>query len=194
MRHDMELVTAPTAQLVTLAEAKLHLRVTHLKEDALIAAQIAAVHDALDGYEGQLGRALAPQVWRLTLDGLPAKGYARLPLLPFVSVDEITYDDAADVAQTLAPSLYKVTRDEGFGCVAIALNAAWPAMRALRIKYTAGLDPAANPKGAARIKAAMLLLIGDLYENRSAQIEGRMIFANPAVQRLLEPLRVRSWR
>ncbi len=39
------------------------------------------------------------------------------------------------------------------------------------------------------IKAAALLLVGDLYQNREAQITGTIVSDNPTVQRLLYPYR-----
>lgn len=39
------------------------------------------------------------------------------------------------------------------------------------------------------IKAAALLIIGDLYQNREAQIVGTIVSDNPTVQRLLYPYR-----
>lgn len=41
----------------------------------------------------------------------------------------------------------------------------------------------------APIKAAAMLLVADLYENRSAQVE-RPLFANATYERLLQPYRV----
>lgn len=37
----------------------------------------------------------------------------------------------------------------------------------------------------ASVKAAMLLIVGDLYENREAQVIGATVAENPAVERLL---------
>lgn len=50
------------------------------------------------------------------------------------------------------------------------------------------LDRETVPDKAA-IKAAALLIIGDLYENRGAQIVGTITSENPAVMRLLQPYR-----
>lgn len=190
----MERVTAPTESLVSLAEAKAHLRVAHLAEDALIQSLIDAAHDALDGYEGMLGRALAPQTWRLRW-ACPElrRGIIRLPLIPFVSVTTFAFDDENDAPQTLPSTQFKVRTADGFGQIEQALNAVWPTMRELRIDYLVGVSPTSDPNRTARIRAAMLLMIGDWYSNRDAQVEGRMVFENPAVRRLLAPLTVRSW-
>src|SRR5690606_10673336 len=57
-------VTPPAIQPVTLAEAKLHLRVDHDDEDALISNLIQAATGHLDGWTGILGHCLVEQVWR----------------------------------------------------------------------------------------------------------------------------------
>ncbi len=196
MRFHMERLTAPTESLVSLAEAKAHLRVAHLAEDGLIQSLIDAAHDTLDGFEGQLGRALAPQSWRwrsACVDEIFARGSIRLPLVPFVSVTQFAFDDLNDAPQILAADQFKVRALEGFGSIEPALNAVWPAMREVRIDYQAGVSPAADPKRATHIRAAMLLMVGDWYSNRDAAVEGRMVFENPAVRRLLAPIMVRSW-
>lgn len=193
MVYQMQRVVAPALALLTLAEAKAHLRVTHLAEDDLISTLLTAAEDFLDGYEGYLGRALAPQSWRLSLDAWPCSGQIRLPLAPFVAVSEIKYDDLSETEQILSPALYKARQSDGLGLVEPALGATWPPMLRLSILYSVGVEPEADPRRGARLKAALLLMLGDLYDNRAGQVEGKMTFENPAVRRLLEPLRVRSW-
>lgn len=47
-----------------------------------------------------------------------------------------------------------------------------------------------TPNIDAAIKAACLLLVGDLYENRGAKITGTIVTENKAVENLLYPFRV----
>jgi uncharacterized phiE125 gp8 family phage protein len=181
------------AELVTLAEAKQHLRVTHLKEDDLIKLYLAAITDYLDGYEGALGRALRPQEWRLTIDGAPCSGTIRLPLVPFTELVAIEYDDPAGQTHVIDETIYRAREDLGFGLVQTAYGQSWPTdIDTMRITYECGHD-VTRPMPAA-IKAAALLMLGDLYSNRSAQVEGKIINVNPTVENLLTPYRVRSWR
>ena len=55
------LVTAPTEEPVSLAEAKLHLRVDYTNDDVLIGALITA---ARQHAENDTRRALVTQTWR----------------------------------------------------------------------------------------------------------------------------------
>lgn len=78
------LITAPTAQPVTLAEMKAHLRVAHDDDDTDIAARIASVTAHLDGWGGVLGRCLMPQTWAIDVEG-PGPH-----LLPFPEATDVT--------------------------------------------------------------------------------------------------------
>ncbi len=78
------LLNAPASEPVSLAEAKLYLRVEHDDDDDLIAALIAAARVQV---EAQTRRALITQTWRLTRDVWPAGG--ALPILP-VPLREVT--------------------------------------------------------------------------------------------------------
>jgi uncharacterized phiE125 gp8 family phage protein len=62
------LVTAPTAEPVTLAQVKAQLRITVTTYDDLLNALITAVRMHLEGRDGWLGRALLQQTWDLKLD------------------------------------------------------------------------------------------------------------------------------
>lgn len=192
--HHMERLTLASdlAPIVTLAEAKAHLRVSHLAEDALIERYLEGVADYLDGYDGVLGRALRPQSWKLTLDALPCSGVIRLPLAPFVAVTEIKYDTTAGDTLTLDAATYRVRKDQGFGVVEQRPEKSWPSdVVEARVTYSVGHD-SANPMPKPIYQAALLLL-GDAFDNRSAQVEGKIVSVNPAIERLLAPYRVRSW-
>lgn len=82
MYSRLTMITPPTDQVVTLAEAKLHLRVDGEDEDSLIQGLIDAAVAYLDGADGVLGRALAPQEWEVVFCG-SAPGV--LPLVPVIN-------------------------------------------------------------------------------------------------------------
>lgn len=190
----LRLISGPSETPVTLAEAKAHLRVEHTTDDTLITSLIAAVTAHLDGEAGWLGRALVTQTWELVLDDFPAEGAGeiRLPLAPLQSVTSIKYDDAALTEQTVSPDDYRVDAVSKVrpGWV-VPGSSGWPSVgdtiNAVRVRFVCGYGAASAVPAA--IKAAMLLIIGGLYENREA-IGTVKVELNPAAQALLAPYRV----
>lgn len=181
----LRLIVAPTETPVTLAEAKTHLRITDDAEDAIVALYLAAAVANIDGKLGRLGRALVTQTWELVCDRLPY-GAIELPLGPLQSVVSIKYRDASGDEQTLPPSYYAVDTASDPGRVSPIGN--WPATTGeVVIRYVAGYGGLASVPAA--IKAAILLMVGDLYENRETSIVGATRVDNPTVDSLLFPYR-----
>lgn len=185
----LKLITAPSASLVTLPEAKRHVRVDHDDDDTYIQSLIDAASAHLDGPEpAWLGRSIAVQTWQLRIDEFPAdKVY--LPLPPLNSVSEIEYLDADGDAQTVSSfRSFGVDSVNSGGYVMPAYNEDWPETRgepeAVRIKFIAGYSSIPKP-----VKHAALLLIGHWYEYREAATEHRLEEAPMAVQRLLSPFK-----
>lgn len=187
----LKLVTPPAERPVSLAEARLHLRVDHTDEDDLIAGLLDAAVDHLDGASGILGRALVTQAWDLVLDALPCDAI-QLPLAPLVSVSSVQYYDTAGALQTLSPSLYYVDAISQPGWVTRLSTATWPdtmdGANAVIVRFVAGYGAAAAVPGA--IKAAIKLLVGHLYRNREATTAEALTATPMAVDALLAPYRI----
>ena len=188
---NLKRTVAPAATPVTLTEAKAHLRVTSSAEDTLITALIAAATDHLDGWTGILGRALVTQTWKFYLDVWPDGDVIRIPLVPLQSVTSVTYlDPGTGVAATVDADDYIVDTVSPDGWIVPVEGFAWPepkdAINAIEVTFVCGHgDAAAVP---AAIKAAILLIVGDLYANREGQSD-RAITVNATVDRLLAPWR-----
>ncbi|TIN02690.1 MAG: hypothetical protein E5Y34_06585 [Mesorhizobium sp.] len=170
----LTLVTPPDELPVSLAEARAQLGIaTTTVHDAMINRLIAAVTAKLDGESGMLGRALVTQEWQLTLDCFPTE--IVIPLPPLQSVEEITYLDVAGNEQTLATDKYTVLGIAGSKRTRIvpAYGKAWPATRdfaeSVTVSFTAGYgdDEDAIPEP---LRAAILLHVGHLFENRETTI------------------------
>ena len=164
------LVTAPTAQPISLADAKLHLRVDGEDEDGLIQAQIEAATAYLDGYTGILGRCLMPQTWSQEYE--VANGDLVLPLGPVASVTSVTGSFTG----------YRLLKDGRGHFLRLNDGAAWPD-GAVTVQFVAGADTVPSP-----IKAAILLHIGTLYENRETMAE--RVSPTRAFEALIAPYRV----
>ena len=166
-------LTPPAAEPLTLAEAKLHLRVDAgiTDDDSLISALIVTARQQA---EHRTGRALVTQQWRYSVDTLPADSLD-LPLPKLQSVQAVTYLDNNGTRQTLANTEYDVITDELVGRVIPAYGKSWPSCRehpgSVRVDYTCGYGAASDVPFS--IKQWMKLMIRAAYDNRSAIVEGQ---------------------
>lgn len=184
------LVTAPTAEPVTLAEAKLHLRVDDNADDVLIGALITASRQHA---EHDTRRALVTQTWKLVLDAFP-ESVITLDRAPVSAVVSVVYIDPEGVSQTLSAAGYQLDAVTEPCRLVPAYGSTWPATRAqvnaVTVTYTCGYgNPDTVPES---IKRWMLLRIGALYENREEVLTGRAITLAPLpfVDALLAPYRL----
>ncbi|WP_103728924.1 head-tail connector protein [Novosphingobium sp. HII-3] len=187
------IVVTPPEPVVTLEEAKAHLRVRHSAEDDLILSYIDAATGTIDGPDGWLGRALGRQTLEIRYPAFGTCGWIALPYPPAVEVESIQYVDAAGEAATLDPDQYELS--------GAMIRPVWPhsfpaaawrgaAGETVRIRWTAGYDTLPAP-----IRAAILLMVGDLYAFRETAVVGATSADVPmslTVQRLLSPFRVFS--
>ena len=173
----MTLITGPATQIITVAEAKDHLRVTGNDEDTLISGLISTAASWLDGWSGVMGMAIMPQTWEWAADGFPA-GDICLPLGPVVSITSVKYQDGTEQTFT------DYTLDAATG--RIRADAGWPAtdgtMGAVKVRYVAGSGATDT------IKMVVKLLVGHWYENREA-VGAKMDVLPMAVSMLIAPLR-----
>lgn len=181
----LALVTPPASVLVSLAEAKMHLRVEHDAEDAYLPTLVASAESLIGGRDGWTGRALISQTWRLTLPGFPVGGVLRLPLPPLISVTHVKYYDANDTQQTFSADNYTVQTTDTPGRIVLDAAVGWPStysrIDAVEVQFVCGYADAASVP--APIKHAALIILASLYRNRGD--EG---FSMPAaVRRLLAP-------
>lgn len=180
----LKVITQPTVEPVSLAEAKLHLRVDHSTDDTLISSLISAAREEC---EHLLERALAPQTLRLSIDAFPADGI-ELPRPPVTSITSIEYVDVDGAPQTLAGSNYYLDDEREPSWVVPAYDVDWPSTRdeanAVVVTYVAGYTDCPDV-----IRAWILLRIGTLYRTREADSDKP---AQPSqfVDRLLDRYRI----
>lgn len=184
-------ITPPAAPVVSLAEAKKHLRAEDFTDDdAYIESLVAAATGTLDGPAGWLGRALVTQTleWRGDYFGCYD---IELPYPPIASVSSVKYDDTNGTEQTVSSSDYRLVGQPNKPRVALAYGASWPSTRAqddaIRIRYVAGYGAASAVP--APIKHAILLMVGELYEKREAAADAQHYELPFAVTRLLSTFR-----
>jgi uncharacterized phiE125 gp8 family phage protein len=158
-------VTGPTAEPVTLAEAKrqLFLSESDTSQDAELVNRIQA---AREQWEHDTDSALLTQTLSITADAFAGREII-LPSRPVQSITHVKYYDDSNVLQTLSTSLYSFDAQEQ--AVRLVWNASWPTTYlrwdAVIVTYVAGLTSLAAIPAIA--KQAMLLLIAYYqYGNR----------------------------
>ena len=167
----------PTIEPVTLAQAKLHLRVDVDDDNALITALIIAARQYCENLSG---RTLASRSYLQTMESFPADGIdIVLRRSPVTAIASVNYYDATgtDVAMTVTTD-YRTNFNLVPARVRLpVLTKLWAQTYvvddAVRIIYTAG---AADVNGVntapTAAKQTILLLVGHWYENRESVVVG----------------------
>jgi uncharacterized phiE125 gp8 family phage protein len=201
-------LTQPAAEPVTLAQAKSHLRVDFSDDDSLIETYISASRTLA---EKMTRRAFFNRDVQLTLDHFPMswsetvspaerhpaidwfnRFAIRLPKPSCVTVKSIKFQDGSGSLITLNPSSYVVDSNSEPARIVPAPSMAWPCPAvclpgSITVLYTAGTygDGVEVNSTPANVVAAILLLLGHLYENRSATVETTVSMIPLAVESLL---------
>lgn len=186
------LLTPPALEPVSLADAKLFLRVAHDDDDDVIAALIAAARVHV---EAQTRRALISQTWRLVRDLWPAAG--RLPVLPapLQAVSAIRLFDADGAPHLLDADDFDIDAVSAPAVLAFGRGAPRAPGRltaGIEIDIAAGYGDAAEDVPEP-LRQAIRMLAAHWYENRGVMAASGEIAAMPAsVASLIAPFRVLS--
>ena len=190
---ELRLLSPPEEGPIALEEARAHLRVDSTAEDYIIEAMLEA---AVQHVETLTNRALMPQVWSATFPSAPYRDWCRraplrLPKAPLLGVTAVETLDPAGVTSVVASTGYSVATPSGptagAGWLTWADGVSYPDGR-LRVTFRAGYARAEAVPAA--LRAAALLILGDLFENREGGSQGRAYVVNPTVERLLRPFLV----
>lgn len=189
-----KLITAPTSDPVSVADAKDRLRVDDTDDDVKLAAYIKA---ATRHAEHFTGRAFIEQTWEMTLDTFPANEI-EIKKPPLIEVVSIKYDDADGNEQTVDPSTYTVDTVNEPGWVLPTSTGTWPTtftgINSVRIRFRAGyLDTGNSPPTANvpdDIKHAIMLEVGTFLAIGETVVVGQTVAQLPAWEMLLRPHRV----
>ena len=172
MSHRSVIVTtATTVPLFTTAQAKSHLKVDTTADDTLIDNLIQAATESCQIYTN---RYFIDTVLTQTADNF--NGITTLYKSDVSSVTHIKYYDADDAQQTWSSSEYIVDMSSKPARIALAVDKSFPTIssriNAVEVRYTVGYGGASTdvPDG---IKQAVLLCIGNWYQNRQSVITGK---------------------
>ncbi|MDE2016469.1 MAG: head-tail connector protein [Hyphomicrobiales bacterium] len=166
-RASLTLLSPPTAEPVTLADAKNFLRVDVTDDDALIGDLLIAARQTVEAY---CGRALVTQTWRLALDAWPRGGMISLPVAPFQSFVGARTLDPTGAATALDPTTYVL--DSSPEVARIVFSQRPPELQrvaaGVQVDWIAGYGPAPTDPPAA-LRLAIRSLVASWYEDRGDQ-------------------------
>lgn len=179
-------VIIPPSQVITTADLKEHLgEFSDLTaNDDLIVSYLLAAHAAAEHYTGY---AIGSQTLELALDEFPADAI-ELPRGKVTSITSLKYYDESEVLQTVSAANYALD-NYSIPCWLVPDNDySWPstlsAANAVLVRYVAGDLPDA-------VKAALMLMVGFMYDNRDGQ-GSDVDIQPPAAKALLNTVRVYS--
>lgn len=167
------LVTAPTTEPLTTAEAKLWLGISSSTHDAMVDGLVAAARTWI---ETNFDVCLITQTWDISLDDFPVTNYPENPdgsielgIYPVQSITHVKYLDTVDgTQQTWTASNYTLEKPLNMPArILRAYDVSWPDVRdiqnAVTIRAVCGYGAAsAVPE---TIKTSMKLLIKMWYDN-----------------------------
>lgn len=198
--HDVDravsVVRVRSAELVSLADVKAHLRLAHDFDDAYVSGLIKAARAFSEKY---CNRSFVQQELALVMDRFPRKtdvmdAVIYVPRSPVLSISSISYFDGDGQEQVLSASDYVLDAISVPARILPAPGKAWPSVQvrlnAVSVSYIAGIlendsDPGAVPDLAIServpddLRHAQLLLIEHFYNNRAPVSVGPQAYDVP---------------
>lgn len=186
-------VTQPTVEPVSLADAKLHLRIDTTAEDSLIVALIGAAREWCEAYSR---RTFVHTQWRMSLDGFSAD--IRLPRPPvataagFTTV-EISYVSTDTMGSLVLPAgQYRVDRSSTPGVLRPLYGQTWPPhlidFNSVTATWWAGYgsDGTKVPKV---VSPAVLMVAAHLWQNREMTTADALVEVPMGARKLLDTIK-----
>jgi uncharacterized phiE125 gp8 family phage protein len=172
---------ASTEEPIGVADMRGHLRVPSDTDDFVISGKLAAARQRIEA------RTLRPCLraqYDLAIDRFPGDGSPiRLPRLPLVSVQRVTYFDVDGTSQDFGSSGFQVDTYSEPGRLCLKSGYTWPSATRPQvagvIRFTAGYSSTAGVGIPDPLVEAIRKLTTELYENREAVNIGNIVNALP---------------
>jgi uncharacterized phiE125 gp8 family phage protein len=187
-----EVLTAATSNILTLSEVKAHIKVDTSDDDTLITNLLIACTNSAQEYTNRFFIAttikMIADTWQETETLLKSK---------VTSIVSIQYYDVDDSLQTLSTSVYGSDLVSQPARIFLKPNQSFPQLSerkgAIEVKYVVG--QAGSDEVDDAIKQAVLLQIGNLYQNRQSVVTGTIATELPMNAKfLLDQYRVQVCR
>ena len=172
LQHRVQLITGPSVEPISVADAKRHLRVEHSDDDLLIKRLIETAVSMVD-VTGVLGKAMITQTWGEWFAPNPSQ--IVLSLGPIQSVSAIKYYDTDNALQTDKLSNYFVLGTSGRTTIKPKSGYNWPTTftrdDAIKIEYVIGYGDTFRDVPST-VRHALFMLVAHYYENRENELIG----------------------
>jgi uncharacterized phiE125 gp8 family phage protein len=162
-------VTQPTTEPITLTRAQNHLRLdtagsppSH-PDDALVELYLTAARENAESYTGVT---ISPCSYEA--QGVVTNNAMSLQTYPVTSISSVTYELSDGTVQTVSASDYYVDNFNRPSMLVFRQNAP---SEDVTVRFAAGPTDGQSPNLyplASAIKAAILIMLGNLYENRES--------------------------
>lgn len=198
------IITPPVTEPISIEDCRMHLRLVadgsppEHPHDAMILMKLGAAREWAENFTG---RALAPQTLEIALEAFPCCEIT-LPRTPVASIVSVSYIDEVGAPQTLSPSAYQLDTYSEPSRLLPSAGIDWPvssaaALNPVVVRYEAGYSlpgesPRSTPLLPTSIRAALLLILGDLYENAEDSNDLALEQIPRGAESLLRPFRLES--
>ena len=195
--RSLKIATPPVVEPVSVSDAKAHCRIDTNTDDDYVAALISAAREYVEAY---MDEALIDQQLVMRLDAFPA--VIELPRPPMsqtadrtaVSITYVTGESGSTA--TLATTDYRIDRDSRPGTIRTLYAGSWPShlldYGSVTVTWWAGRGVDGGSVSP-RVKAAMLMLVGQWYERRMAADAASMSEMPFGVKALLDSVKWGSY-
>tara|TARA_R100000655_G_C2981256_1_gene191849 strand:- start:850 stop:1431 length:582 start_codon:yes stop_codon:yes gene_type:complete len=191
MAKSFKVNTPASTAIITTAEAKSHLKVDTSADDTLIDNLVQAATDSAQKFTNRffINTVIIQygDIWNDILVLFKSK---------VNSIEHIKYYDSDNTLQTLDTAIYLSDMNHQPARIGLSPNKTFPKLadriNAVEVKYQVGYGTGAVdvPQG---IKQAVLLIVGNWYENRQQVVIGRIATELPkSAQYLLEQYKVQT--
>ncbi len=205
------LITAPTAEPITVDELRNHLRLDTSSDDTYLSTLISSAREMV---EQETRRALITQTRRVTVDRFPLKDnlgwwdgvregslslqtqdFLELSIAPLQSITSVKYWTVGEEQLTFASTKYIADKNRVPGRIVLKTAQSWPTdlreHSAIEVDYVAGYGDTAD-KVPAPLRQVIQIMCADWYENRESVVVGTISSSiETAVSAVLEKYRVR---
>ncbi|SHF50462.1 head-tail connector protein [Caloramator proteoclasticus] len=160
---NLKVIEGPVKEVITLEEAKSHLRIDGDDEDSLISSYIQAAREYAEIFTG---RSFVEKTYEYITNPKEKYAYLELPMPPLVEVLEVSIVQNNN-AKLLNENIdYYILKGYDESLVYPSLERGWPKESlertgGIKIKYRAGYSE--SPMA---VKQAILILVAHFYENR----------------------------